>query len=245
MRLPKLLAQKLLLFATKIERRILRAYKVWILRDEFYLEVRRWFRDGGDATLRVDYPELSDESVVFDLGGYKGEFAQAINHKYGCTVYVFEPHPEYHDACMRRFVSNDKVVPLNYGLADKDGKSLLSDSLDGSSFFNPAHQGRDGFECELKEFFNAVRQLKVSKIDLMKINIEGGEYPLLLHIISENMLSFVDNYQIQFHDFIDDADGLREKISDELRKTHVQTWCYNFVWENWKRKKEYSGAPLE
>ena len=70
----------------------------------------------------------------------------------------------------------------------------------------------------------------------MKINIEGGEYPILLHMISEKKLSVVDNYQIQFHNFIDNANELRNKIIEGLSKTHTRTWCYTFVWENWKRK---------
>jgi FkbM family methyltransferase len=214
----------------------LRAYKLHILKDEFTVEVTRWFRDKGDETLRLDYPELSEESIVFDLGGYKGDFAYAINEKYGCTVYVFEPHPKYFDACIKRFFSNDKVVPFNYGLSEKDGKFLLSDSVDGSSFLNPNHQDKNTIECEVKEIFSVLRELEISNINLMKINIEGGEYPLLLHMISEDKLSLVDNYQIQFHNFIENADSLRSKIIKGFLKTHVQTWCYTFVWENWKRK---------
>jgi FkbM family methyltransferase len=225
-----------LLFAKKLYGHILRAYQLYILKDEFTVEVTRWFRDKGDETLRVDYPELKEESIVFDLGGFEGDFAHAINDKYGCNVYVFEPHPKYYDACIKRFLSNDKVVPFNYGLSDKDGKFLLSDSVDGSSFLNPNHQEKNGIECEVKEIFNVLRQLEVSNIHLMKINIEGGEYPILLHMISENKLSLVDNYQIQFHNFIKNADSLRNKIIEGLLKTHVQTWCYTFVWENWKRK---------
>lgn len=230
------LLSNLPLLAKKIYGRILRAYKLYILKDEFTVEVTRWFRDKGDKTLRLDYPELNEESIVFDLGGYKGDFAYAINKKYGCSVYVFEPHPEYYDACIKRFLSNDKVIPFNYGLSDKDGKFLLSDSVDGSSFLNPNHKKKNAIECEVKEIFNVLRQLDISNISLMKINIEGGEYPILLHMISEDKLSLVDNYQIQFHNFIDNADSLRSKIIEGLLKTHIRTWCYTFVWENWKRK---------
>ena len=223
------------LFAKKVANRLIRFYKLYVLKDEFTVEVTRWFRDKGDETLRLDYPELNKESIVFDLGGYLGNFAQAINDKYGCTVYVFEPHPEFYNSCVQRFSSNDKVIPLNFGLSDKEGKLVLSDSVDGSSFHNPNHKEKSGIECEVKEIFKVLRKLKVSNVDLMKINIEGGEYPFLLHMISESALPVVDNYQIQFHNFIDNADGLRNKIIEGLSKTHVRTWCYTFVWENWKR----------
>lgn len=163
MKILQLLSNPLLL-TQKIYGRISRAYKLYILKDEFTVEVTRWFRDKGDETLRLDYPELNEESIVFDLGGYKGDFAYAINEKYGSTVYVFEPHPEYHDACIKRFLSNNKVIPFNYGLSDKDGMFLLSDSVDGSSFLNPHHQEKNAIECEVKEIFNVLRQLEISNI---------------------------------------------------------------------------------
>ena len=235
MKILQLLANPLLL-AKKIYGRILRAYKLYILKDEFIAEETRWFRDKGDETLRLDYPELNEESIVFDLGGYKGDFAYAINEKFGCTVYVFEPHPKYYDACIKRFLSNDKVISFNYGLSDKDAKFLLSDSADSSSFLNPHQQDKNTIECEVKEIFSVLRKLEISNINLIKINIEGGEYPLLLHMISEGKISLVDNYQIQFHNFIENADSLRSKITNCLLKTHAKTWCYIFVWENWKRK---------
>jgi len=236
MKLLLMLLTNPLLFAKKVANRFIRFYRLYVQKDEFTVEMTRWFSDKGDETLRLDYPKLNEESIVFDLGGFKGDFAQAIYEKYSCTVHVFEPHPEFYESCAQRFVSNDKVIVYNYGLSDKDGKFILSDSVDGSSFMNPNHLDKNGLECELKEILEVIRKLKISNIDLMKFNIEGGEYPVLLHMNSENKISIVDNYQIQFHNFIDNADELRNKIVEELSKTHTRTWCYTFVWENWKRK---------
>jgi FkbM family methyltransferase len=236
MKLFLLILSNPVLFLKKIANRLLSFYKLYILKDEFTIERTRWFKDRGDEILRLDYPELNDNSVVFDLGGYRGDFAQAINDKYGCTVYLFEPHPKFYKACVRRFISNDKIVPFNYGLSDKNGRFILSDCDDGSSFINLKHQKTAGIECEVKEIFETLDKLGVSGIDLMKINIEGGEYPILLHMISEEKISLVNNYQIQFHNFIDDAEVLRNKITDAFTKTHKRTWCYLFVWENWIKK---------
>jgi FkbM family methyltransferase len=222
--------------AKKVYGSVLRLFKLYILKDEFTVEVTRWFRDKGDETLRLDYPELNENSVVFDLGGYKGDFAKAINEKYRCRVYLFEPHPKFYKMCVDRFWANEKVIPLNYGLSDKDGVFILSDSVDGSSFLNPNHTNRQGIQCQVKEVFKTLNELNVSNIDLMKINIEGGEYPLLLHIASANEFPLVNQYQIQFHDFIDDAASMRDKIIDALSKTHKRSWCYTFVWENWRNK---------
>lgn len=38
--------------------------------------------------LRYNY-DLNEDSVVFDLGGYKGEWTEKIFSKYRCYIYVF------------------------------------------------------------------------------------------------------------------------------------------------------------
>ena len=46
-----------------------RLYKIYILKDEFTIQVKKWRADGGDHNLRLNYPELTSDSIVFDLGG--------------------------------------------------------------------------------------------------------------------------------------------------------------------------------
>ena len=71
------------------------------------------------------------------------------------------------------------------------------------------------------------------KIDLMKINIEGAEYAVILDMIDRGIIQKVDNIQVQFHDI--GKPGEYEKIKEKLLLTHKQTWWVPFVWENWER----------
>ena len=211
-------------------------YRRHIRKDAFTREVDRWFADHGDETLRLDYPDLTEDSIVFDLGGYVGDFAAAINDKYGCKIYLFEPHPDFYKRCLERFKDNSQIVPLNYGVSDIDGSFELSDSVDGSSFLNCEHEGKQTVRCEVRAFDRVIQELEVDEIDLMKINIEGGEFPLLEYLAHHEMLSIARDYQIQFHTFIKGAKSKRDDIVDALSKTHERSWCYTFVWENWHRK---------
>ena len=199
-------------------------------------EFSRWFKDKGDQTLRLDYPLLDSNSIVFDVGGYVGDFANKIHQKYDCKVYVFEPHPKFFKKCVKRFKNNEKIIPLNFGLAHESGEFQISDSADSSSFFNPPKIEKGGISCEVREFFGVIEELEVSFINLMKVNIEGGEYSLLEHIIDTKRVNVVSEYQIQFHDFIDNAVKRRNGVAEGLVTTHERTWCYEFVWENWKSK---------
>lgn len=70
----------------------------------------------------------------------------------------------------------------------------------------------------------------------MKINIEGAEYDLMEWIISEGLVKKIENIQIQFHDFIENAEARMVNIQNLLGRTHYLTYLYRFVWENWKLK---------
>ena len=80
------------------------------------------------------------------------------------------------------------------------------------------------------------------KIDLMKINIEGEEYKLLLDIFENSSQYDIKNIQIQWHKFYPNAEELRKKLSEQLSKTHYLTYKIDWLWENWtlKNQKYYS-----
>jgi hypothetical protein len=42
--------------------------------------------------------------------------------------------------------------------------------------------------------------------------------------------------QVQFHDFVPDAEHRMRRIQQALEATHDLTFEYPFVWENWRRK---------
>jgi len=220
--------------------RLLKSFYIHLSRDKHLKNVDRWFKDKGDETLRLNYPNLNKDSVVFDLGGYIGEFAEKIHDKYNCNVYIFEPHPKFYEVCKEKFIKNPKIKVFNYGISYKDENLMLYDEKDGSSIFSSSlissTQKSKTIKTKFIDYLKIVKKLDINKIDLMKINIEGGEYPLLEHIIKNKKLNFVDNYQIQFHNFIDKAVEKREYIIQHLKKTHNRNWNYEFVWENWEKK---------
>ncbi|MBK8196443.1 MAG: FkbM family methyltransferase [Lewinellaceae bacterium] len=83
-----------------------------------------------------------------------------------------------------------------------------------------------------KEFFT---EHSIEFVDLMKINIEGEEYPLLETIIKADLQYKIDNIQIQFHPWINGAETKREEIRQALSASHRLTYDFPFVWENWER----------
>lgn len=46
---------------------IVKIFKTYILRDMFFLSVKKWFKDNGDKTLRLNYP-LNEIWLLFCMG---------------------------------------------------------------------------------------------------------------------------------------------------------------------------------
>lgn len=198
-----------------------------------YVRAQPWFKVNGDQTLRLEY-ELNEHSCVFDLGGYKGEFASAIMNKYNCTVFIFEPIPFLYDIILNKFSNNKKLHPYCFGLYDKTIKQKISLSDNGSSLFIT---NTKMVEIQLKSMVEFLKENKFQNIDLIKINIEGAEYDLMDSLINNHCIPYFKNIQIQFHDFlIPDAKIRMRNIQEQLQKTHELTYQYEFVWENWRRR---------
>ena len=220
------------MFIKKIENKIKTFYRRHIKRDAFLIEAERWFKDKGDETLRLNYP-LSKESIVFDIGGYHGDFAFEINKRYGCQVYVFEPVREFYEICKTRFQNNNNIVILNFGLSSTSGRNEIALSDNGSSF----HLSDDKENKEWVEVRSAVdyiQEIGINRIDLLKVNIEGGEYELLPALINSDFIKNINYIQIQFHNFVHNSFNNRNNIREHLAKTHKEIWNYTFIWECWK-----------
>jgi FkbM family methyltransferase len=198
-----------------------------------YNRVQPWFAAKGDQTLRLDY-DLNSDSIVFDVGGYKGEFAAEILCKYNANIYIFEPIKDFFLIIKNKFSNNEKVKPFNFGLAGKEQELEISLSDNSSSVYL---NGENRETIQLKSIVDFIKTNNIKQIDLIKINIEGGEYELLESLIDNGCISIFKNMQIQFHDFLfENAKERMNKIQENLSKTHELTYQYEFVWENWKIK---------
>lgn len=197
--------------------------------------LRRWYADEADRRLRYVYP-LKPQSIVFDVGGYRGDFTAEMSLRYGCSVYVFEPVANYYALCAERFHGKPKIICLPFGLSDKDQTLPMSVADDASGLYNPKHSMAPTEMIQLKAMAKVLTELNIDHVDLLKINIEGGEFPLLEYLLNKGLMARIKHLQIQFHDFTEDAASRRELIRKKLAITHAQEWCYPFVWESWRRR---------
>ena len=135
----------------------------------------------GDATLRLDYP-LTSDSTVLDVGGYKGRWASDIFGKYCCRIAIFEPWPAFAQQMEARFRHNPAVTVHAFGLGGYSRTERLYSQGDSTSVFQRS-QTSSSQALPIRAFAEIWRELGLTAVDLMKMNIEGGEYELLNALI--------------------------------------------------------------
>lgn len=197
----------------------------------------RWVRDRGDITLRLEYV-LGPDSVVWDVGGYEGQWASDIFSRFGCHIEVFEPVRHAAEFIRHRFVANQRVRIHPYALGVADYREELELAADESSL-ERVHRGASTEAVSVRDVIVVMKEIG-GRVDLLKLNIEGGEFALMERLLSSGLISQISELQIQFHDFVPNARARREKITKALALTHEQTWCYEFVWENWRRRPTHA-----
>ena len=181
--------------------------------------------------------DISSDSVVVDVGAFTGGWAQHMVDRYDPIIYAFEPNPKSLAALHEKAASNPKLHPMPYGLGDEDltvdftlnglGSSMCDERTD--------HSDLQRIKVEIAAIDRVWKDLNLGRVDLIKINIEGAEFPLLDKMIKTDLIKEVDCFLIQFHEWHPGAYRKRRRIQAELSKTHRLEWDYHFIWEKWVR----------
>lgn len=210
------------------------ALELHYYRPTFY----RWLRAVSENEGLLYDAEIDANSTVLDVGAYIGEWAQEIAGRYDPTLLCFEPDPRNFRQLAARAANNPKLRAFEYGLGDSDLRPRMALQHMGSSIFddNVDAGQADWADVEIRDIQRAWRELDLDRVDLMKINIEGAEFPLLERMARTGLLDRVDTYLIQFHEWHPGAYRRRKRIRRELAKTHRLEWDYHFIWEKWVRR---------
>lgn len=194
------------------------------------IEAKRFFLAGGNDLL-MNNLDLNENSIAFDLGGYKGHWSSEIYSRFNCNVYLFEPLLSFHEQLELKFKSNQKIKCFDFALGSSNRIETIFENGDGSSIF--LKEKGVCSQIYFRDFKDFIKDQKIEIIDLMKINIEGGEYELLERLIETDEIKKIKRLQIQFHRIASNSEIEMKRIKNELSKTHKKNFEYTFVWEDW------------
>lgn len=176
---------------------------------------------------RYDYP-LTADSVVVDAGGYHGDFAATIAARYGCAILCFEPIAEFRAIIRNRNIPRLTLLPC----ALSNGSGIVEFRVNNDSTGLLQQDGRVEQVVAL-DVLDAFWKLPF--IDLLKLNIEGGEYPVLRRMLDTRLHHRCRNIQVQFHR-VANCEVRMTEIRERLSATHEATYMEDYVWENWRLK---------
>lgn len=220
-------------FLGKLRRKLEKLIKLHILRDKKTIAIQHWRKHHRYTNILNAFP-LDEKSVVFDLGGYYGNYSLTIASCYDSNIYLFEPSKKFYNHCIKRFASNTKIACFNYGLSNQNQMLELSDHDDGSSTLLDAENQSE--RVQIRKLSQVIPELGVRHIDLIKINIEGGEYHVLQDLIDSGFIEKTERILVQFHDFYPNSEEERDALRVQLGSTHRELWCEYFLWEAWEKK---------
>lgn len=145
---------------------------------------------------------LSQDSVVVDIGlGEDISFSASVIHKYGCAVYGFDPTPK----AIRyvRKLANSKVQLFEFGIGLETGPAkfyLPNNEAHVSGALIPEdHLGRQIIEVNLLSITDIMRRIGCSKIDLLKMDIEGAEFEIIKSPEFGRISKTIGQLCVEFH----------------------------------------------
>jgi FkbM family methyltransferase len=172
--------------------------------------------------------EISQIDRVLILGGYTGESTDRFLSAADCTIVVLEPVQEYFHLLEKRFQDERRLRFFNYGVANADRSVNIYVNGQTTSAFEEFGTPQ---LVQLRDISNVLEE--IGGVDILEINIEGGEYDVLERLIEVDLLREIRILLIQFHTTVEGHESRRANIRDHLRKSHTETFNYEYVWERW------------
>lgn len=179
-----------------------------LLGKEVYFKIQKscftkWY--GNKHTGFFVMPEkINKDSIVYSFGiGDDISFDRAIIKEFDCKVYGFDPTPRSIQFIKTQSLPNNFIF-LPYGISDHDGfiQFFLPENtnhISGATFNRWGIKGNNiiPVNVPVKKFDTIVKELGHSKIDILKMDIEGSEYEVLNDILASNIE--INQILIEFH----------------------------------------------
>ena len=208
---------------------------VYKFRNGEVIECRTKSSDINEAVVvlsGIEYPErfctLSGikQPIIVDIGANIGTFslyAHRLNKQLKPIIYAFEPHPDNIKLTEVNFKRNDL---LNYHLIQKavsgsDGNAQFDISGAFDSFKLSAKADKT-IEVQTVKLSTFCATQNIKRIDLLKMDIEGGEYDVIEHDISF-IKDKVATLLVEYHNIdIEDGQSVLRKALEADFTIHIQ-----------------------
>jgi FkbM family methyltransferase len=175
----------------------------------FYPKLKKFYK----KVIKVSNP------VIIDVGANNGQTIRFFLHLFSnAIIYSFEPNPRLYKNLLIEFGGNNNIHIFNKGISEFNGKLVLNETVtDETSTFenlnydsqylkikskilgiNAENMVTTKYDVEVITLDFFIQQMKLKKIDILKIDTEGHEMKCLLGLFKFNK-HIIDYIQIEHH----------------------------------------------
>ena len=168
----------------------------------------------GIASWIICPDTLTSEGIVYSFGvGDNIAFDLELIERFGVHVFAFDPTPDSVAWIKSQDVPREFHL-VEYGIADFDGDADFH-KFDGIQFaIGPVTHSHSPTRLPVRRLNTIMTELGHSRIDLLKMNIEGGEYPAIGDVAASGI--DIDQLLVQFHHWLPGYSSAQTRHAVEL-----------------------------
>lgn len=140
---------------------------------------------------------LTKDSVVVDAGAHRGEFSAEIIRRFGCQCHLVEANPRLVETLI--VARAESITTAALGARDGRGMLHVSENPEATGLFD-AGSATTSVEVETISLATLMQRLGITKIDILKLDIEGAEFDLIAST-PDQILQRINQITVEFHDF--------------------------------------------
>ena len=191
-----------------------------------------------NPTVTHDF-NLPENALVLDAGAYVGDWCvQVADCSPASTkIHAFEPGPPHVQQLITACEDLPNINIHQEALGGTSSTASLSYLGPGSTLYDYSTATRS-VEVKVRDIGEVLDELldgTSRRLDLLKLNVEGGEYEILERILELDRLGSIEHLLIQFHDWLPAATRKRWSLRRQFKKTHELVWDFPWIWEYWRR----------
>ncbi|NBR71920.1 MAG: FkbM family methyltransferase, partial [Proteobacteria bacterium] len=184
----------------------------------------------GEQSWVISAERLPEDPLVYSLGLAENlSFDLGMIQQHGAVVHGFDPTTE-----SQRFIAKSHL-PAGFhfhplAVAGHDGQLDLYERMGKGG----RRKGASFLKSSCKKISTLVQELGHSRIDILKIDVEGSEYPILEDVCSKQVP--VSQIAVEFHHRFEEV-GLsatlhahRRLLKHGYQLAHISDWAEEFLY---------------
>ncbi|QGR20529.1 FkbM family methyltransferase [Stygiolobus azoricus] len=188
---------------------------------------------------QYSYVDVKNKSVV-DIGAFVGDSAIYFAAKGAKKVYAIEPHPGAYEELVENIRINgleEKIVPLNMAVGDKEGYIVISnvEKKQAPGIWFKESDG-NGVKVRMETLNDIIKKYNL-ETNVLKMDCEGCEYNLILN--DYEAVSKFDQLAFEYHAYNTSIpiSKLIELLERDYNCEFVNEHIYKKYFPNWDKNK--------